>query len=391
MLRLLAGIVFLGFSANASAELTPAELLPRIRNQMTDTLARLPNYTCQETIQRKVKRPGAAQFEIADLVRLEVSYVGGRELFAWPGSPRFEEKGIQEFVPAGSIGSGNFGGFARQVFTSGAPVFTWTGQYARNGRTQVDFAFRVAREASTYRLNHDGTLATVAYRGSFSADAETYDVIDLDVEAENIPPQLEFFQARERIEYSRSHLSDSDYLLPKTSETTLYETSGEIDQNHIVFDGCHEYRGESTISFSDPESGPARNVAAAGPKTLPPGIALHLRTLTPIERGVTAIGDTVSAVIEERVQKPAIPAGAKSTMRIVRMQPYQIGNQPGFLIEFQLLSVETGGQKYDAHGSLEGAKGPNASKSDRKGRVAFAGSKPVGAGLRLTWRTTDSR
>jgi hypothetical protein len=390
MRRILLGF-FLLAAAIAAEEPTHEEVLERIRSQMRNTLSRLPNYTCRETVERKVRRPGATQLETADLVRLEISFVGGRELFAWPGSSRFEEKDIMQFVPTGSIGTGNFGGFASQVFAGRAPVFTWTGQYSRAGRTQVEFAFRVAQEVSEFRLTHDGVQAIVGFRGSFTADAATYDVTELEIEAQNIPARLELFQARERVEYARTRISDSDYLLAKASETTVVDTSGMISTNRVVFDACHEFRGESTISFADPESDKAVIAAAAGPKILPPGIKLHLRTDMPIERGLTAIGDLVSAVVDERVSKPAIPAGAKATLRIVRMQPYQIGAQPGYLVGFELVSVETGGQKYDAQGSLEGAKGPTTDKWDRKGRVAFVGSKPVSPGLRLTWLTTGSQ
>ena len=61
-----------------------AELLARIRNHMADNLAHLPNYTCRETIERVWAPAASRNFTLGDRLRLEVAYVSGRELYAWP-------------------------------------------------------------------------------------------------------------------------------------------------------------------------------------------------------------------------------------------------------------------------------------------------------------------
>jgi hypothetical protein len=58
---------------------------------MADNLARLPNYTCVQTIERSHRAARKKIFERQDLMRLEVALVGGQERFAWPGAKRIEE------------------------------------------------------------------------------------------------------------------------------------------------------------------------------------------------------------------------------------------------------------------------------------------------------------
>src|SRR5438045_2730322 len=66
-------------------------LLAQIKAKMADNLARLPNYTCLQTIERSHRDARKKRFERQDLVRLEVALVGGRERFAWPGANRIDE------------------------------------------------------------------------------------------------------------------------------------------------------------------------------------------------------------------------------------------------------------------------------------------------------------
>src|SRR5687768_11173570 len=76
-------------------DLTPETiLLARIRYQMSQTLQKQPNYTCEQSIERSRRRVASQKYEIVDTVRLEVALVGSRELFSWPGAGKFEDGDI---------------------------------------------------------------------------------------------------------------------------------------------------------------------------------------------------------------------------------------------------------------------------------------------------------
>src|ERR1700685_439085 len=78
-----------------------AALLERVKAHMVETLARQPNYTCLETVERSNRAAKEKEFRLEDTVRLEVALVDRREMFAWPGSKQFEDTDMRAFVPTG--------------------------------------------------------------------------------------------------------------------------------------------------------------------------------------------------------------------------------------------------------------------------------------------------
>ena len=110
----------------AGETVTPDAIrLARIRYHMSQNLTQIPNYTCTQTIERSTRRAKGRKFQLIDTLRLEVALVNGNEMFAWPGSGRFEDKKIADLVGrGGAIGNGAFAGHARAVFLSGAPRFS---------------------------------------------------------------------------------------------------------------------------------------------------------------------------------------------------------------------------------------------------------------------------
>ena len=73
------------FAAALCGPARGADTLPRIREKMAEVLLRQPNYTCTETIERTRQMVGS-RTRIEDTLRMEVALVGGKEMFAWPGS-----------------------------------------------------------------------------------------------------------------------------------------------------------------------------------------------------------------------------------------------------------------------------------------------------------------
>ena len=76
---------------------------------MVEMLARQPNYTCLESVERSVRGGKDREYRTVDTVRLEVALVDNKEMFAWPGSKEFEDTDIRTFVPTGMFGNGDFG------------------------------------------------------------------------------------------------------------------------------------------------------------------------------------------------------------------------------------------------------------------------------------------
>ena len=103
------GLMLVGMLGAQAPDLPPNVLfLSRAMRHIRQTMTAVPNFTCTETIYREELTPHSKKFEQLDVVRLEVAKVGSKEVFAWPGARRFEEKSVASFVAAGMIGDGIF-------------------------------------------------------------------------------------------------------------------------------------------------------------------------------------------------------------------------------------------------------------------------------------------
>lgn len=294
-------------------------ILARIRQQMAGNLAGLPNYTCLETIDRTVRtRAGEPLF--ADRLKAEVALIGRKEMFAWPGSSRFEYSSLDEMVTGGASGFGGFAGWTLAVFQSGQPTFSLAGEEARNGRRTLRLDFRVPLLGSGYRLRVAGREATAPYSGSAWIDAESMQVARIQVRAGETGLPLQ--SAGQATDYARTRIGESEFLLPAVSELVIVDLEGNEHRNSIRFSGCRQYGAESSISFDAPASATAAPAAGERELRLPAGVELDLRLETPIVFGTSAVGDPVTARLDRTVKAGGIvmQKGAAVGGRIVRLE-----------------------------------------------------------------------
>src|ERR1051325_1846688 len=310
--------VALVLAAAPTARSEPAQL-SRIRRHMQQRLLEVPNYTCQETIERLTRPQHARQFEELDKVRVEVAQVGRTEMLAWPGD-RFEVKPLSAFVPSGLMSNGAFVMHARSLFVRDAASFRRAG----GGRKLVRFDYRVTRERRGYRIRAFGQSAIVPYHGSFWADPQNLDVLRLEVYADSIPPNLQMSRAETVIEYQRIKIGSTEALLPKTAELTVTRGSRAQERNRITFTNCRQYGSESMITYAAPQEPPEPIVAGAThadvpPISVPAGLRIALILETPIEAAQAVIGTAVEAATASDVVESGrvvIPKDAKISGRV---------------------------------------------------------------------------
>jgi hypothetical protein len=404
----------------AQTEPSPEALLGRIREKVGENLARLPNYTCTQTIERAQQKASKRYFEPVDVLRLEIAYVGGKELVAWPGATKFEEKRIEDVVGrAGAIGSGSFALHAYNVFRTRSPVFSTPAEEAREGRTLIRGSFRVDRAKSSWSVGNGSKAAIVGYHGTFWANAETLDLVRLELHAEDIPPQIGITSDAETVEYGRIRIGQSDFLLPLSSELSMVDRTGVTNRNRSRFTSCRQYTGESVISFADPASLPE---APKAPEALrvPAGEWIDVNLAAAIDAGKVAIGDPVSATVFRDVRKGAavlIPKGAVLSGRITRMEKRNAAFGAYYVAGIQFVSIATGNGRADFLGILEEtgfggnqyyvpfasdpSRGPSiwshlegtmAAPLPGEGILLAKESKsPFPAGLRMRWRILQQR
>lgn len=166
----------------------------RVRMHMADVLRNQPNYTCVETIERYSRNSGQLNFSLEDRVRLEVALIDGGEMFAWPGSEKFEEAGIEgleKLIPGGIAGSGNFASDTRRMFLDGAAQIEYRGADSLAGDLGLleRYDFRMPRAVSGYNFRMRGISKIVGYHGSFWAEQGSFDFRRLDVIFDDLLPE----------------------------------------------------------------------------------------------------------------------------------------------------------------------------------------------------------
>lgn len=243
----------------------PEAVLSRVRDKVEGHLSQLPNYTCHEVINRFIQPVNGSALRQYDQVEFEVAFVEYREVFARPGETHFQEQPITSLVRSGTIGNGAFGSIITSVFLGGVAAFEYVGASDRDGHKTYRFDYRVPQEKSRFSVKHNFTEATVPYHGSIWADAETYDLVRIELVADQTPAAIGVAFIKERVQYRTLRIRDSQFLLPLQAETDTMDASGNFSRNDLTLEQCREFTGESSITF-----GNTLDVPTVGQGTPPP-------------------------------------------------------------------------------------------------------------------------
>lgn len=411
-------VLLLVLAAGSRAQQAPPDvLLARIKARMAANLQNLPNYVCLETIERSRRLTPFAALVPTDRLNLEVVHVGERELYAWPGDEELGRLDLSTLVSGGLIANGTFALRARALFTRNDATFRYAGTEKPQGRELVRYDFNVAAETKRFLLALGESAGYVGEHGAFWADAESLDVVRIRSEADEIPSTIEIKSCSSLIEYGRSRIADSDFLLPTHAELRLAGFSGEESRNVTTFSACRKYSVESTVSFDFDEAPakgkPPKPRAASVP--LPAGLELRMELQTAIDRRKSAAGDRLEGRLTADVKqdgKLIVPAGAVVHGRLRRLE-----RLPQFrdvlLAELEFRSVEFGDQvasfsaemlSFQTLRGIDTVVRVTRTTDSGSGRISeiirrdpvpgvgalfLDGPGSIPAGFRMVWRTTS--
>jgi len=352
----------------APQDLPPGVLLvSKVKARVKQQMAHMPQYTCLETFERSHKFAGPKTTLMPqDTVRLEVLFTGAKEFFDSPGGRDFKEENPGVFVGSGVIGNGMFAGHLQALFVNDQGLFTYRGEEPWAGRRAAKWDFRVPILQSRYTLNMPKGSAVVASKGSFWADPDTFDLIRLEVHADEIPPDLEVSDVITTMEYAPTLIGRDDVLLPQTGELRLLATSGEESLARFEFTHCRSFQADASVSFTEPDSlaapanaTPAPNRAAAplgsGPP-LPPGLTVNIALASAVTDRA-GVGELIEGRVAGNVifqGKTVIPDGAAVHGRIRRME-HSTETGGYFTVGFEFTDIETGGLSTRFFANLESA------------------------------------
>ena len=299
--------------------------LARIKGAIKKHLDGMPNYTCLQTIERYRRPPNARSESLVDVLRLEVAYVSGRELFAWPGSTKFEESELREIVSTGAFSTGSFALHARAIFLGDGTTFSYGGEDALDGKTAWRFNYSTAQFRSGYQIRNPkiGVRAVVAYHGSIWADPRNYELLRIVIETDDIPPEIEIEEARDQLDYQLMKIGSTEALLPRQSEMQITDNKGNIGINRTRLSRCKQYSGESTLSFDDAVLATAQSVKPERILVFEPHTELELALDRDLEHESSAVGDEIQATLRNNIRDGKNIIAAKGSIakgRIVRLE-----------------------------------------------------------------------
>ncbi len=377
--------------------------IARIRAHMADNLQRLPNYTCTQTIERSTRPARSRRFRLLDTLRLEVALVNGRELFAWPGSGKFDDRELGEIIGSGASGNGNFGLHARSIFLGREAQFQFAGEVDLEDRRVYQYVYRVPRLRSGFKLKSGEAEGIAGYHGRFEAETDTLDVVSLDVLADDeIPPHVPIRSAFTKMRYRRMTIGSGEFLLPESSELAITNLTGDESRNVVALSGCKQYGTESVISFADPppeETTPATPAPpAAGTEKsigeLPVGLDFEASLDTPLAFPGAAVGDLVEGRLTSDAKKKGAVMIPKGTLVRGRLLAFGfLGNArvPTLSVTIRLNEIDLPGGRAEVRGVAQrilalGAAGARLGVDNGVIYIVSNSRRELVRGSRIWWR-----
>lgn len=327
------------------------ELLARFKQKVGQDIGQLSNCTCRETIERTVREPGAKAFQLLDRIRLEVARAGQKELMTWPDGERFEDRDLRAFFGGGLMVTGMFASQAHVVFAGDMRTFQYAGPEDIHGRHSVRVDFHIPPQEASYRLGANGKAAWVAASGSFWFDAASLTLVQLDVSADEIPPELGVSGAVTRLEYEKIATATGEMLAPASADISMTHASGEVRRDSIRFSGCREYTANSSIRFEAPDPQEAVQQKLRDRVEVPAGLVIRMETTDEFDWKTAAVGDPVHARVTKAVrwQGGMVPKGAIVSGRLQGMTRARGG---GFVLTLALSEMRWGQNQADFNARL---------------------------------------
>jgi hypothetical protein len=402
-------------------ELSPDVLtLARAMNTNRDLLKRLPLYTCLETIERTRPRM-RGRMSAGDVVQVDVGVGNGSEMYSWPGDTSFSSLDLPHLVMHGLLSTGMFSGFAHNLFVGDQGIVKLTGKDMMQGHDAFRFTYLIPSLVNRWVINWDGKSGKLQETGEFWVDAQDYHLMRLQVDAQEIPPQMLLTSISLVMDYGIVQSDSDKTLLAMGGTLTAVENSGKVYHNGVAFSHCHVFAAESKMSANDADIAAALTRYKEKEGLLPAGLNLRVALAEPVVAKNARVGDSIGARLELAVRlspELEIPAGALLKGRIRQFS--KVDDPPNtYQVGIAFSELEWGKRSYRFFAELVGMEPlpgiqPELSRSEGTSAGSVAGTLQItryettvgyaipGAavfflsdtpslpkGFRMTWRTTE--
>jgi hypothetical protein len=342
----------------------PKTVLQQARDRLLADLARLPRYTCVQSITRKyfsapvhLRQPRCSELIAAhdsrhhelslqswDRLRLEVAIIENGNVYSWVGAPQFEKDSIEKLSGRGPLGSGDFGTFLLAIF--GRSIVNFQGEEVVEGRRSLKYSYDMPIDRSGYKVKLNDAWVLTAYSGTFLLDPASADIVRLTVRTAELP-QPPACLATSEVDYGRTAIHDRMILVPSETRLRTVRFDGTETLNVTTYSSCREYASKSRVLAEAPQSGAGNQAETRSlPSVLSEGLHFEVRIVTAIDSDTAWAGDPIEGVLRSKLRDDKhnvlAPAGTRLHGRLVyvghKSQPFE-----HFEIGVQLESIEING------------------------------------------------
>lgn len=336
-------LILLACGAASSGE-EPPGVLERFLAKTETELKRMPDHVCVQRVER-FTRGGEGPWKAVDALTLTVGIANGKEIYAAGGGQSFEDRMPAEYTRDGVFSTGQFALMARHVFAWKAARIGFRGESERAGRKAYEYEYDVPKEQSSYRLRLGNASDVVAFQGSFHIDQETLDLLELEVQAYDIPEKVGLAQADTKVSYSRMKVRGLDALLPSAA-TLLVATSDGLERlNRSRFGECRRFETESRVVADEAGGAPAAKPAVEEARRIEPGAVLEMELDPALTPARLRQGDPVRARLVkalEGAEGVLAPAGSVVRGVVARLRE-EAAPFPLYEIGLEFTGIEVGG------------------------------------------------
>lgn len=331
----------------------PAQLA-HVREHALAQIHAASNYICLETIERWHRRRPREKFTLLDVLRLEVTVAGNKEVFSWPDGKVFEDYDPTRYIAGGMLATGEFAADLRSIFLNRDVALQPVAADSHSGT--LDFRYTIPVFATGFVVSNGSAHATVGTSGIVRLDPHTLDIVELEAKAQDIPVALGINSVSTRVVYTSIRLGDTVLILPSAAETAMTLFTGEEKRNVVAFSHWRQFTAESQLRF-DTEGG-ATSTAPPPPKprkALPADLTIVSRLRTAIDTDKAAVGDVVEAEVEKDVtdnKEIVIPRGTILTGRIRRLERQQ-SRVPYLVLAVELSTAGINGVPVPVYATLK--------------------------------------
>ncbi len=212
--------------------------LEETRKVVRDYLDELPDFICQQEVQRYIDYDGTGAWDRADTLVYELTYNRKRETYKPINSiGRPLTRPLEE--SRGAYSTGDFAsGLAALFDPDTRAVFKPAGKERLGNRQTLIYDFRVPQESSKLTVKAEGAPQIVAgYSGAVWIDAETKRVLRIDQAVDEMPKSYPVTHSESSVDYDVIKLRglDVDFLLPIKAELVIGNRREKQNSRNLIY------------------------------------------------------------------------------------------------------------------------------------------------------------